>query len=227
MALRPRGGGRMKRARDGTHKSGPSKKKFRSASFNPQASVVMRRKGEAKSYDGAYSGIVDASGAIYSLYENSLTVPSTKIQQGAGEANYIGDSITPLYVTIRGLTDAADNFQALRVIVFQTLGNTVPTVASLLQYPAGTIYSCLSPVKKNTRRQYQILRDKTYAMTATGNGVKFFKIKVPMYGLQVTEFTSATGAVGTGGLYMLLMTDSTLPTHPQTRVTWRVTFTDS
>jgi len=225
VALRPRGGGRMKRARDGTHKSGPPKKKPRSASFNPQASVVMRRKGEAKSYDGGYSGIVDASGFIYSLYQNYLSL--TSIAQGTGDANYIGDSITPLYVTIRGLTDAADNVQALRVIVFQTLGNTAPTVATLMQYASGTIYSCLSPVKKNTRRQYQILRDKIYTTTTSGPAVRAFKIKIPMYGLQITEFTDAAGTIGTGGLYMLLMSDSTIPTHPQTRVLWRVTFTDS
>lgn len=217
----------MKRARDGTHKSGPSKKKYRSASFNPQASVVMRRKGESKSYDGGYSGTVDASGFIYSLYQNYIPFPTTAIAQGAGEANYIGDSITPLYVTIRGLTDAADNIQALRVVVFQTLGNTAPTVASLMQFVAGTIYSCLSPVKKNTRRQYQILRDKIYTTGTASPAVKAFKIKIPMYGLQMTEFTDAAGTVGTGGLYMLLMSDSTAATHPQTRVLWRVTFTDS
>lgn len=217
----------MKRARDGTHKSGPSKKKYRSASFNPQASVVMRRKGEAKSYDGAISGQIGAAGVMYSLYENALVLPFTKITQGTGEANYIGDTITPLYITIRGLFVHSDATNALRVIVFQTLGNTVATISSLLQYPAGTTHACLSPVKKNTRRQYQILRDKIYTTSASGNEVKSFKIKVPMYGLQSTEFTDAAGTVGSGGLYMLLMTDSAAITHPDVRITHRVTFTDS
>ena len=216
----------MKRARAGST-SAPHKKKYRSASFNPQASVVMRRKGEAKSYDGAISGLVGAQGVMFSLYENYLTVPATKIAQGAGEANYIGDTITPLYITIRGLFVHSDATNALRVIVFQTLGNTVPTITALLQYPAGTVYSCLSPVKKNTRRQYQILRDKIYTTSANGNEVKSYKIKIPMYGLQSTEFTDAAGTVGTGGIYMLLMTDSTAVTHPDVRTTYRITFTDS
>ena len=120
--LRPRVGENEKKARAGST-SAPHKKKYRSASFNPQASVVMRRKGEAKSYDGAISGLVGSQGVMFSLYENYLTVPATKIAQGAGEeANYIGDTITPLYITIRGLFVHSDATNALRVIVFQTLG---------------------------------------------------------------------------------------------------------
>lgn len=228
---RVRAGGRgesMKRAAPKA-KSKKYPKKARTSSYNPQASVVAVHKGEAKSYDGIIATTIASSGAIVSLYENLLA--TTTITQGTGEAQYIGDTITPLYITIRGLFVHSDSNQALRVIVFQTIGNTVPSVAILMQLGSGTYsgadYSLLSPVKKNTRRQYTILRDKLYTSTSYSDAVRAFKIKIPMYSLQITEFSDASGTVGTGGLYIFLQSDSTAVTHPTVRIVHRVTYTDS
>jgi len=218
----------MKRARDGTHKSGPPKKKSRTAAYNPQASVISRKKGEAKSYDGIITATVNSAGSIYNLYANDLA--GTEITQGVGEAQYLGDSVTPLYITIRGLFTHIDSTNALRVIVFQCLGNTVPTVATLMQLGSGTYsgqdYSLLSPVKKNTRRQFMILRDKLYTSMAYTNAVKAFKIKIPMYSLQDTEFQDAAGLVGTGGIYMYVQSDSVAVPNPDIRVVHRITYSD-
>lgn len=220
----------MKRAR-GNNTGGPPKKKSKTsktAAYNPQASVISRKKGEAKSYDGIISSTINSAGSIYNLWANDLA--GSAITQGVGEAQYLGDSVTPLYITIRGLFQHADATNALRLIVFQCLGNTVPTVALLMQLGSGTYsgqdYSLLSPVKKNTRRQFMILRDKLYVSSSESDLVKAFKIKIPMYSLQATEFQNAAGLVGTGGIYLFIQSDSTAVTHPNVRIVHRITYSD-
>jgi len=216
----------------------PYKKTNRKYSKKPRNTAVRRvartevkkqlnRQIESKMFDGAINDTsIDYSGSTSAWNLLSDVTGAGAITQGVGAAQYVGTTIRPTYVMIKGLITPADATNLVRVFVIQVITTGTPTVSNLLQ-SVGNIRAPLSSLDVHYDKTYRVLADRLYSVDTTSVVQKYFKIKIGMRQMRPIHFQGASGAYETGGLYVLAVSDSAIAAHPIMRMYWRIHYKDA
>lgn len=167
------------------------------------------------------------TGFIQNLYYN--------MSQGTAPLNqYLGNEVLPtsirmhLSATMGPLAGVGDGTNICRCIIFQWLDASVPVPAGLLQSPTDPH----SFILWNNTENVRILSDKLFAVKQyAGSSTSFDAVteKVYIKGKKImpTKFDQhGGGTTQKGGLYCLLLTDSSAAPAPYFNVHWQITYTD-
>ena len=180
---------------------------------------------------------ITAGGTIYPNFCSLLD-----IEKGDDHDDRIGERISLKNVSIKGQfrCSSTDIFNEMRIIIFSVKNpNTNPNqvvVSDILQN--ADLYS---HYKKNSKVKYRILLDKHFACSnpraqvglpaVNLNGCPYkdfihWETKINLKGMKTTfrEGSTQGNNVQTGGLYMLLISDSLAPSNPTFGYQSRLTF---
>lgn len=217
---RRRGG--FKRKRGGKGRLGPRQVR--------QVKRIVNSSQETKFYDISSSGAsVSSTGTITSL---------TSIAQGTTDITRVGDSISLMRMMWSGVLTVGDQFNIVRVILFQWKpnDNVAPALADLLlNGPSGSpdVYSFYN---HDLRGQFHIMSDRTYSLIGNGTSSSIpFQPKTQILiahnkglsvGLKKVQYQGGT-TVGTHKIYVLTLSDSSAVAHPIITYNARIYYKDS
>lgn len=190
-----------------------------------EARKVVRSNIEAKQYDGTESAVIDWSGTTYSI-TNSVFSGGSAMSQGTGNGQYIGSSIKPTYVMIRGFVNVSDSTNLMRIVVLQVKGGGVPTAATVFESTAN-IRAPLSPLEKNYDKTYNVLADRLISVNGVAMPQRPFKIKLSGRKMRKIEFNDGAGTIEANGVYVVAVSDSGAAVHPTLTYEWRLHYTDA
>lgn len=179
---------------------------------------------ESKMYDGAQENIqVSTSGLAYYLFSDPNSI--TNITNGSADSQYVGTKIKASHISMRGTVTATDARNTFRLLVIQSKGVFVPTGSTVFQ----NTYALSAPflgLNKAYNDRYRVIVDRMITVDATDT-TKQFKIMIPGKRLYATNFSDANGTAENGGLYVVMITDSSVPAHPEVSIAWRVFYKDA
>lgn len=198
-------------------------------------------KQEFKCWDWATSQSSTTTGAVLSLVgggaAGALSRGNDYLQDFIGQnLNIVGVQLKWFVQGSASSTVVPDPYNLTRIIFFQWFDSSSPNPAGILQGYAGSYGSelnCLSPVLLTNRENISILMDKLYttwqvtSYGASGNstchvGKRYIKGK--RFG--PVQMDVGTASYQKGGLYMLVLGDSSVAPSPEVSFYVRVTFTD-
>lgn len=202
--------------------------KKRTAARRPAVRKVVKaelyKQIETKYWDGAIeTNTLSSSGLAYYLLSDPN--PVTTISQGANGDNYVGNKMKPTHITIRGRLTAADSYNVCRFVVLQVKGVFVPTGSSIFQNTYALSAPLLS-LNRDYNDRYRVLADRMITVDATDTS-KQFKIMIPGKRLYPVSFSDANGTAENGGLYIVMVSDSSAVSHPSFGLAWRVFYKDA
>ncbi len=174
---------------------------------------------ESKYHDTVISEPADHDGNALDL---SDIVQSTTV---ANDTTRQGDRVEPFRLEMRGQILLGDTTNAVRLIVFQCKSGTVTKSEVLSALYLGTVNAQNSPYRHDYRSQYTILFDKTYHLEDGGsqqiNIVKKIKIRRKM------QWSAGSSTEHTAGeIRLLVLSDSSVSTHPLLTMVTRLFFKD-
>lgn len=193
-----------------------------------EARKQINRSIESKVFDGAIASTgIDYSGSIYNL----LSDPSggTTITQGVTENQYIGTKINPTYLHIKYQWQGSDTFNMVRLMVVQVKGLFVPTAADILQ-SVGNVRAPLSSLDLDADDRYRVLYDRISQLevgNGAGRGAIVGKVRISGRKLRRVVFSDGAGVYEANGIYLLVITDSGVASHPLLQAYWRNHFKDA
>jgi len=225
----------MKRASTTTPKGRPMKK--RKTSATPEAKAlramktevrVARRPATAAELKKTYSdhqNSITSSGTMY-------TVLSNLTRGNAALNNYLGDAILPTSVRVTynvtqgPLGGVGDGTNVLRMILFQWMDASTPTLAGVLE--TATVWSSIRWENKDNVR---VLADRFICLAQNGSATDSYDNKgemvyIPSKKLMPIKFNNA-GNPQKGGLYILCTSDSSIAPYPFYTCQATVTYTDA
>lgn len=177
---------------------------------------------------------MDTSATAASVTSSGAVALLTSTTQGLLDvANRIGDEIKLKGLIMRGSiamgagTISQDYTNVVRVIIFQWMPSTTPTVTDVLESARQD-----ASYNHDKAANYRILCDERYAISALGPSVKIYemgysfkKAKLP-FGITDSVKYNAGSSTATGHLYLLEISDSSAPDHPATTYYIRVSYID-
>lgn len=176
---------------------------------------------EYKVTDVAGGGGVDTSGTMVDLL-SSLSRGDSPLNQ------FDGGRINPQGIQVRLSGVVGDATNILRVLVFQWFDAVAPVPLGVL-----SASSPLAPLFLDNRENIKVLHDGIYKATqAYSGGAGLFDfpnkvIYIKSKRLEAVQFKATTAVPQKGGLYMLLLSDSSVPSNPQINYHVRTTFVDN
>lgn len=142
------------------------------------------------------------------------------INQGDYSTDRVGNKVIPTSWTIRGSIVGADNFNFVRMVVLQWNDDNLlnpPLLTQVFENTSGnsSLYSTFNRQQIGT--QYRVLSDKLFRVSANTanpdiNSTRLVKSK-GWKGLKEMTF-QGSATTGAGQIYVLLISDSSLPSHP-------------
>lgn len=184
----------------------------------PQKQVVKRiahkeivRNQENKRHDTDFTAGVNNAGTISSLSD---------VTSGVGDTQRIGDSFLMGTISFKGRIVFADQYNAIRMIVFQWHEDSTPLVSDLL-----LTFNWRSLYNVDKHQKYKILFDKIYF---TDNVMKLQtavhgRVRIPRKKLQFNALTT----VGTNKIYVCFISDSGGVPDPTPSVYFRLNYRDA
>lgn len=163
----------------------------------------------------AYTGI-NFSGSI----TNFGLVP-----QGDTDQTRDGDALTLLSLQLKVSWTVGDAFNLVRTVVFQWMDNSVPGITSVLN-STGEIGTPLVSYVHDSRKSFRILLDRTYELDTAGKSTKVLSKVFTKFPCKQLMFSGASTTAVYGGLYMILISDSGVVTHPSIVYHAKLNFTD-
>lgn len=219
----------------------PSQK---SGNFKPKRKIVKHRKGdghvkaiarqeitkqlkqkiESKSWD-----VNNLAFNVDSLCTSSVLDLTAGLVKGTTSSTYIGQAIQPTHLRVRWSIEgnSSDVFNLLRVVVLQ-VKNTggVPTGANIFQI-TGSTNSPLSAYDRSYMNTFRVLYDEFYQTDYVDGPAKIAgDIKITSERLKKILFDE-TGTLTGGGLYLVMVSDSTAAGHPIGQFYSRLFFKDA
>jgi len=154
---------------------------------------------------------------------------------GTGIQNaYIGSQVDPVSIninyTVAGCEASAviplgpDTYNTVRLVVFQWLGDTTPTIADVLQIGSGTS-AVYSPLNLDNEDKINMLCDRRHAFYLTNTQVSSGtpypnsnavtgRIFIPGYKMAPPNFNSAGNATTKNDIYFFHLSDSNVSPNP-------------
>lgn len=152
---------------------------------------------------------------------NSATIQKmAPINLGNYATDRIGNKVTPTSWSVRGNITGNDNFNYIRLVVFQWYDDNLlnpPLYTEVFENTSGNsqLYSTFN--RQNLNVQFQVLADKLYRVTANSNNPDLNKARIiKLKGYKNLREMSFLGANtdGFGQIYCLLVSDSSMIGHP-------------
>lgn len=158
--------------------------------------------------------------------------PTTSMVRGTGVNNYIGSSIKPISLEIRGQLIAVDSpANTMRMIIIQdkTTTSTGPTLGTLLSSIGPPIYA---PFSKDFSDTYTLIKDKVFLLRNDGSSSAAFvpynfRYFIKGKRLRQIKFTTSTGAPDAGHIWICFVGDSAVSPHPAWGMITRLNYTDA
>lgn len=190
------------------------------------------RKEVAKTKDLLYTDYnrattnVTSTGAIDSVLTN--------MNRGdTGHNTFAGNRITPRGLTVRYVLNSQQTFNRIRVMIFQWMDFTAPTIPGVLETNANPL-ATICPVFITNKSHIRVLFDKTHVIAPTaggdttpiGHGVAVEKVYIPGTRLRPIRFNQSSNVVQDGNIYILYISDDALPNYPQIDFWARLSFVD-
>lgn len=162
---------------------------------------------------------VSTAGTLIYLTSLSTLVP------GTGQVNnFIGSRIKPINLTIRVTAYVGDNYNTMRVGVFQQTGNSVGIVPSTFYT---TVANPDTPVNSYPPLPFNTLSDRMLKLVINqDSSLQFFKLFIPGSKLLPITFNPGGTTISSGALCMVVLSDSLAPTHPSIQVYSHLKYTD-
>lgn len=160
----------------------------------------------------------------------------SSFSSGTGYRNqFVGRTLFPISLDIRlqivgpgGAVAPTDQFDSVRLVVFQWMGNLAPTVATVLQTASN-----ISPILEDSKNDLNILADRMYPLWCTSaltnfNSWNSYMERIFIKGRRMVPINmNSTPVFVSGGLYYLAIANSAAAPVPQVGITFRITFLDS
>lgn len=226
----------MKRKRTSSYDNRPFKKPAtlvrQNATLHNQVVREMHRIQDLKYTDTYTANGVTTSGLIIPLLGNL-------IRGTAGFNNFLGNTITPKGLTINYNWNTQQEFNNVRIFVFQWRDASTPVPSGVLQN-ISALQGVVSPVLVTNRTICRSLANRVdyIAPTAADGGVGISvaivgyggtcgTIYVPAKKMLNPRFASVTNVCQDNNLYILAITDDAVPVNPQLSLYSRLSFYDS
>ena len=182
----------------------------------------------------------------YAATTATLT-PLTSIAQGDQSTERIGHTINPTSVILRyrfrgtdGTIFSNDQYNNVRVIVFQWFADAAndPPSALRILNSYGTVPYCTEQYDTRDSDKYKILYDKCHKMETTAayydtssstaytytSGTNTIRVKLK--NLRKVVYKNFLSTPGTGAVYVLFFSDSSVTPHPVLHGTAKLTYSD-
>lgn len=180
--------------------------------------------------------LISANEEIKYANVNNQISPSTtpgiynlaNTSQGVTGGQHLGDECVVRSLWLRYTMNVADISNFLRVIIFvwkPNLGYVAPSAAAILKTTTNP-YNLTSMYNEDGEDQYRILYDVTHCL-ATQGGTPYVKSETIKRKLNLKQDYLTGSSNCSNNIYMLLVSDSAVPTDPF--ITWssQVGFTDA
>lgn len=190
------------------------------------AKNVMNKELETKHRDGALTANPDWSGDVYYMFSDPSG--ATTITQGVGVAQYIGESVKVSSINLRFQAQYADSLNMFRVMVIQARGLFAPvTMADILQ-SVGNLRAPLTALDIDFDQRYSILYDSgPLQLSSVDKPAIIRNVHISGRFVRKTTFSDASGTAEDGGIYLGVLTDSSVVAHPQFLAYWRINYKDA
>lgn len=148
--------------------------------------------------------------------------------QGSSGGQHLGDECVLKSLWLRYTMNVADVSNYLRMIIFvwkPNLGYVAPAASSILKTTTNP-YNLTSMLNEDGEDQYKILYDVTHCL-ATNAGTPYIKSETIQRKLNLRQDYLTGSSNCSNNIYMLLVSDSAVPSDPF--ITWssQVGFTDA
>lgn len=204
----------MKRTYTGLGKSKRPSKKQRTSYTR---SNTLARLNAPASLENKFHDIVQVpvgisnTGTIYSL--------SSTIAQGTSSLQRIGKEIALNTMIFRATARAIDTINSIRMIIFQFNRPGAPVVADVIQDTASVPW--LSPINRDNTDFITVLRDNLFTLSLVSNEVEHYKTYIKLKSKAQWNESSVSDK---GNIFMLVISDSSVATHPDFSFSSRVRF---
>lgn len=161
-----------------------------------------------------------------SVLNNGVVINLIDIPQGVLDTERIGDQIRLATITFRYVVTVGDNFNFLRLIIFQFKSNNSfnPAVSAILN---GTAPTYLSQYSVDNNQTFQVLYDRTHRLD-TDDPAKVVIGKCNMkYCKRKLQFQAGSNTTGTGMIYALAISDSGNAPNPGIQGEFNFWYSDS
>lgn len=204
----------------------PPKKKAR---LNTQPSLRALVKQEINRVADKKVSLVSSPSTGTLVNASGTLVNMTALIRGNGSVNsFEGDSVQPLSFLMRYGWQIADSYNYCRVILFQWNGASAPSVDAILDTTGTLLGTGAAPFAEkqwDTRKSYKIYYDRVHLLDAS-HPESYEKVYVKLPNAKPTQFLYGTDVVQTGGIYLILLTDSTATAHPSIKYAAQLLYTD-
>ncbi len=209
----------FKKARSGMRRRFPLTKS-QIAAVSRIANRNLNKRIEKKYFTNYAAGSRDWSGAVYSI---------TDIPQGDTDTTRDGDSLFLKSVQLRYSVVAGDTTNLVRLVMFQYLDDTTPTVSNILNSGyLGAAGAPLTPFHHDERSKYRILYDSGPMSVDTYNPQLVRKVFVKNNKKMVNQIRYNGGTTtGSNKIYLIELSDSGAASHPSFNTISKVNFNDS
>lgn len=189
-----------------------------------EVSRLINQKEEVKYVDWNFaSTAIDATGATTDL---------CAIAQGVTQSQRVGNSIRLLSVKINGSVYAGDTVNVVRFIFWSykmNSGNATPTIVFPLSVgSSGATAQPDSQYNFAQKKIYKILHDRQFCVSTAANPLESFiaRFNVPSKVAEL-DFNPPSLTTGTNHVFLSVVSDSAVATHPYFLGTIRLFFTDA
>lgn len=165
------------------------------------------------------SATIDYNGTTYSLLEN-LTRGTNPVN------NFEGSKIQVRSIRIRGMCYIADAYNAFRVMVLQWFDSGSPVPSGIINNTA-TISAPYGSRYWTNKKNIKVLSDNLFVLDAVQQSGHIIDLYIPGNKIRPTWFQTTTDTAQSGGIFMLVVSDSSTATHPFFTWVSEVVFTDN
>ncbi len=205
-----------RRRRASTKRSRALNPRQRSAVSNIVVKTIKRR-GEWKHFTAKTVTTADTTGSVTDL---------SVIAQGLTDITRVGDTITASTMNVKYFAFTADTRNFLRLIFFQWYDDSTPVVGDILIDVAGSNVRAM--YNTDQAPNFKIIHDKTLMLAERVAGQTFpsqlttRKLRIPRSKVQY----QGASTTGIGKVWLLLLSDSGVATHPGFELTSKLNYQD-
>lgn len=185
-----------------------------------------------------------SSGAATTI-SSTMSISNTPFQiaQGVTDTDRVGDSVNLTgsicfrFNIVNGIGATGDEYNNMRVTFVQWHPNSTPAAADIFINGPSGVADVYSQFNHDKRQMYKVLYDKVYATVGNANAAQTPGTSALQTGV-ITDYVSLKKAVkhiqyagggvtGTNLIYICLVSDSALATHPNITYTTKLFYRDS
>jgi len=197
----------------------PSQPKLNSTQ-QQQVKRILRANIETKHFLSA----VSAAG----ISTSPTTTSISNIVQGDGDAERIGNVVSPTRLKLNYSISASDATNAIRVCVFKWKDSNAfinPNGNDFFKIGPSGVVDYLSHYNEEQRDQFQVIYDKTFQLVLNTNTTKkIVHVDLPLSG-KIRYYSNAV-ITGTGNYFLYYVSDSLAISHPTIEWASEIVFTD-